>query len=296
VHASREIVVCAGAINTPQLLQLSGVGPGRTLQEMGIPVVADRPAVGAHLQDHLCIDYLYRSRVPSLNEALRPWRGRLRAGVRYLATRRGPLAMSVNQAGGFVRSRAGLDRPNLQLYFSPLSYTRAQPGQRRLLAPDPFPGFLLSAQPCRPTSRGRIRLRSPDPLAAPAIEPNSLSAQHDLDELVEGALFLRRLAAAPSLAQVIAQELSPGPAVTSRDDVIADIRARASSVFHPVGTCRMGPDARDAVVDARLRAHGLPGLRIVDASVFPTLTSGNTNTPVLMVAERGAEMILQDAA
>lgn len=295
-RAAREIVLCAGAINTPQLLLLSGVGPAEELRAQGIAVVADRPAVGAHLQDHLCIDYLYRSRVPTLNEVLRPWLGRLRAGLRYIAVRRGPLAMSVNQAGGFVRSRAGLTRPNLQLYFSPLSYTRAQPGVRKLLSPDPFPGFLLSAQPCRPASRGRIRLRSADPRQPPAIEPNSLADPRDLDDLVEGAQCLRRLAAAPSLAAVIAEEIRPGPAVASRAAIEADIRARASSVFHPVGTCRMGRDAREAVVDARLRAHGLAGLRIVDASVFPTVTSGNTNMPVLMVAARGADLILQDAA
>ena len=259
-------------------------------------MIAAVPAVGEHLQDHLCIDHVYRSRVSTLNDVLRPWLGRLREGVRYLATRRGPLAMSVNQAGGFVRSRAGLARPNLQLYFSPLSYTRAEPGVRKLMSPDPFSGFLLSAQPCRPTSRGRIRLRSADPLAAPVIEPNSLSTQHDIDELVEGAQFLRRLARAPSLASVIAEEMAPGPGVATAEDMVADIRARASSVFHPVGTCRMGPDPREAVVDARLRVYGIDGLRIVDASVFPTVTSGNTNTPVLMVAERGAHFILEDAA
>lgn len=295
-QAAREVVLCAGAVNTPQLLLLSGVGPAAELRAQGIDVVADVPAVGRHLQDHLCIDYLYRSRVPTLNEVLRPWLGRLRAALRYAVDRRGPLAMSVNQAGGFVRSRPGLDRPNLQLYFSPLSYTRAQPGVRKLMSPDPFPGFLLSAQPCRPTSRGRIRLRSPDPFDRPVIEPNSLATGHDVDELVEGAQLLRRLAGAPPLASVIAEEMSPGPRVTTREDMVDDIRARASSVFHPVGTCRMGTDPRDAVVDARLRAHGLEGLRIVDASIFPTVTSGNTNTPVLMVAERGAQFIREDAA
>lgn len=293
--AAREIVLCAGAVNTPQLLLLSGVGPAAVLQSMGIPVVADVPAVGAHMQDHLCIDYLYRSRVPTLNEVLRPWLGRMRAGLRYLASQRGPLAMSVNQAGGFVRSRPALDRPDLQLYFSPLSYTRAEPGVRKLMSPDSFPGFLLSAQPCRPESRGRIRLRSVDPLAAPLIEPNSLSAQKDIDDLVAGARLLRRLAQAPSLANVIAEEMTPGPQVVTDADLIADIRARASSVFHPVGTCRMGADPREAVVDTRLRAHAIAGLRIVDASVFPSVTSGNTNTPVMMVAERGADFILRDA-
>ena len=294
--AAREVVLCAGAINTPQLLQLSGVGPAAQLQALGIAIVHDSPAVGAHLQDHLCIDYLYRSRLPSLNEQLRPWHGKLRAGLRYLVQRRGPLALSVNQAGGFVRSRPGLARPDLQLYFSPLSYTRSPEGKRPLMSPDPFPGFLLSAQPCRPTSRGSVSLRSPDPLAAPRIEPNSLATPEDLDALVQGARFLRRLAATPVLSAAIDSEMAPGAQVQTHEQLVADIRARASSVFHPVSSCRMGPDPRAAVVDHRLRVHGLAGLRIVDASVFPAVTSGNTNAPVIMVAEKGAAMILADAA
>jgi choline dehydrogenase len=164
------------------------------------------------------------------------------------------------------------------------------------MSPDPFPGFLLSAQPCRPTSRGEIAIRSRDPSEPPRIAPNSLATEHDVDELVEGAQFLRRLASAPSLAAIIAQDMQPGPRVATREQMVEDIRARSSSVFHPVSTCRMGPDPDDAVVDARLRVHGLAGLRIVDASVFPTITSGNTNTPVLMVAEKGAAHILEDAA
>lgn len=294
-RARREVVVCAGAVNTPQLLQLSGVGPAALLQSLAIPVVADR-AVGQNLQDHLCIDYLYRSRVASLNETLRPWHGKLRTGLRYVLTKRGPLAMSVNQAGGFVRSREGLDRPNMQLYFSPLSYTRAPSGKRPLMNPDPFPGFLLSAQPCRPTSRGEISIRSTNPADPPRIMPNSLATDHDIDELVEGARLLRALASTKALSSVIAEEMRPGPGVSTRDEMVADIRARSSSVFHPVSTCRMGPDARDSVVDARLRVHGVAGLRVVDASVFPTVTSGNTNTPVLMVAEKGSSLILEEAA
>ena len=293
--ARREVIVCAGAINSPLLLQASGVGPATLLQALGIAVRLHQPAVGRHLQDHLCVDHLYRSHVPTLNDALRPWLGQLRAGLRYLATRGGPLALSVNQGGGFVRSRPGLDRPNMQLYFSPLSYTRAPPGQRALMSPDPFPGFLLSAQPCRPTSRGHVQLRSADPFAAPLIQPNSLATDHDLQELVEGSRLLRRLAAMPALAAIIAEELQPGAAVQSHEQMVADIRERAGTVFHPVGTCRMGPDARESVVDARLRVHGLHGLRIIDASIFPTLTSGNTNAPTIMVAEKGAEFVLAAA-
>ncbi|GMU72620.1 MAG: alcohol dehydrogenase [Burkholderiales bacterium] len=297
VRAAREILLCAGSINSPQLLQLSGVGPAALLREFAVPVVRDLPAVGEHLHDHLCIDYVYRANVPSLNEVLRPWSGRLRAGWRYLVHRDGPLAMSVNQAGGFVRSRDGLDAPDLQLYFSPLSYTRPTPGKRALLRPDPFPGFLLSAQPCRPASRGRIALASNDPFAPPRIEPHSLEAPQDLDDLVAGARLLRRLAAAPSLAAVVEREMAPGPGVRDDDQALReDIRERASTVFHPVGTCRMGPEPRTAVVDARLRVHGVTGLRVVDASVFPSITSGNTHAPVLMVAERAADFVLEAAA
>lgn len=295
VRAAREIILCAGAINTPLLLQHSGVGPAAHLQALGVPVLLDSPAVGWHLQDHLCIDHLYRSRVPTLNQELGSWRARLWAGLRYLAARRGPLALSVNQGGGFVRSRPDLDRPNLQLYFSPVSYTRAPPGKRPLLHPDPFPGFLLSAQPCRPGSRGYVQIRSADPFDSPVIVPNSLATGQDLEELVEGSLYLRRLAATPAFAAVIAEELQPGVAVQSRAELVADIRLRASSVFHPVGTCRMGPDPRESVVDCTLKVHGIAGLRVIDASVFPAITSGNTNAPAIMVGEKGADLVLAEA-
>jgi choline dehydrogenase len=294
-RARREVILAAGSINSPQLLQLSGIGPGAELQALGIEVRLDLPAVGRNLQDHLCLDHYYRSRVPTLNNELGSWRGRVWAGLRYLATRRGPLALSINQAGGFFRSRPGLAHPNMQLYFSPLSYLRGQPGKRALLAPDPYPGFSLSAQPCRPSSRGRLQLRSPDPMAPPRIWPNSLSTEHDIQELLEGAAFLRRLADSPAMREVIDHELLPGMAIQSRQKMIEDIRSRVSTLFHPVGSCRMGPDPLQAVVDARLRVHGLERLRVIDASVFPTLTSGNTNAPTLMLAEKGADLVLQDA-
>ncbi len=295
-RARREVILAAGAINTPLLLQGSGVGPGALLQSRGIDIVHDSPAVGRHLQDHLCIDHIYRSRVPTLNNQLRPWHGKLWNGLKYIIARRGPLSLSVNQGGGFVRSRSGLERPDLQLYFSPVSYTKPTPGKRALLSPDREPGFLLSAQPCRPKSRGYVQIRSADPFDAPMIVPNSLAEQADLDDLLAGSLFLRKLAATPALATVIADELLPGRAIESRDALIEDIRNRASTVFHPVSTCRMGSEPSSAVVDHRLRVHGLSGLRIVDASVFPGVTSGNTNAPVFMVAEKAADLVKADAA
>ncbi len=293
--ADAEIILASGSINSPQLLQLSGVGPASVLGALGIPVVQDSPSVGRHLQDHLCIDHLYRSRLPTLNDLLGPWSGRIRVGLDYILRRRGPLALSVNQGGGFIRTRPDLPRPDMQLYFSPLSYTRALPGKRALMSPDPFPGFLLSAQPCRPTSRGHLEIASPDPFAAPRIVPNSLSTGHDIEALLAGSKFLRRLAAAPALAAIIAEELQPGPEMQSDEALIADIRRRASSVFHPVSTCRMGPNPRESVVDPTLKVHGMQGLRVIDASVFPAVTSGNTNAPTIMVAEKGADLVLRDA-
>jgi choline dehydrogenase len=163
------------------------------------------------------------------------------------------------------------------------------------MSPDPFPGFLLSAQPCRPTSRGHLEIASPDPMRPPLIHPNSLSTDHDLAEMLEASRFLRRLAAASAFARVIDRELAPGPQAQSDDDLIADIRLRAGTVFHPVSTCRMGPDPAANVVDARLKVHGLEGLRVVDASIFPAVTSGNTNAPAIMVGEKGSDLILADA-
>jgi choline dehydrogenase len=294
-RAGREIILSAGAVNSPQLLQLSGIGPAGLLQSLGIAVLCDNRAVGRNLQDHLCYDHVYRSRQPTLNDALLPLRGKLKAGLRYLLFRDGPLSLSINQAGGFVRTSSALPRPNMQLYFSPLSYEKAPPGTRALMKPDPFPGFGMSVSPCRPTSRGHLEIRSADPLAPPSIHPNCLSTREDLAKLLGGARLLRGLAAMPALSAIIAEELKPGLAVATDDELIADIRAQAYSVFHPCGTCRMGSDEANCVVDERLRVHGLRGLRVVDASIFPTLPSGNINGPCIMTGAKGAELVLEDS-
>jgi choline dehydrogenase len=296
VTARREVLVSGGAVNSPQLLQLSGVGPAALLRGMGIEVVADVPAVGRNLQDHLGMDFLYRATRPTLNNQLHPWWGKFRHGLRYLLTRRGPLSLSVNQGGGFVRSRAGLDRPDLQLYFSPVSYTRAPPGKRPLMNPDPFPGFLLGYSYCRPLSRGYLEIRSPDPFDPPTIHPGYLSAPEDVAGMIAGMHFIRRLAGAPSLASIIDVEITPGAQVHTDEQFEADIRERAGTVFHPVSTCTMGADRGRSVVDERLRVHGLDGLRVIDASVFPFVPSGNTNAPVIMVAEKGADLVLEEAS
>ncbi len=293
-QARREVILSAGAVNTPQLLQLSGVGDTSLLRSLGITVQLDAPAVGQRMQDHLGISYLYKSRVPTLNNEIYPLSGKIKSALQYAFGRHGIFAMSVNHAGAFVRTRPGLARPNMQVYFNPLSYTAATGLERKLMQPDPFPGYLLGFNSCRPTSRGSISIVSPDPTVAPAIQPNSLSTELDVEDAFEGAQLMRRIASAAPLAEIMESELHPGAQVQTRDELIDDFRKRSGSVYHPCGSCAMGPDPRSAVVDGALRVHGIPGLRVVDASIFPTITSGNINAAVIMVAEKAADLITKE--
>lgn len=294
LKANREVIVCGGTINSPQLLQLSGVGDAALLNSLGIDVVIDKPSVGANLQDHIGINYYYKSRVPTLNDALTPISGKLKVSLQYLLKRRGILSLSVNQGGGFVRSNAAATHPNLQLYFNPISYTQAPAGKRPLMRPDPYSAYILSFQPCRPISRGYLKINSADPFKAPEIQPNYLSNNEDIADVLEGCHLMRALANTAALKEITSEELFPGPQVQSDEALLDDFKNRADTVFHPIGTCAMGNDISSCVVDHRLRVHGISGLRVIDASVFPNLTSGNTNAPTIMVAEKGAELILQD--
>jgi choline dehydrogenase len=294
IRARRGVVLSAGSVNSPQLLELSGIGAPEVLRRQGVAVHLALPAVGENLQDHVGINYIYRAGVPTLNNLLRPWWGKLGVGAAYVMLRRGPLGMSLNQAGGFVRTRPDLARPNVQLYLQAITTVTARSGTRPLLTPDPFPGYALGLSNCRPTSRGSIHIRSADPEAPPRIVPNALATPGDIAEMVEGVRLIRRIAAAPSLAAVTIEELLPGPGVDGDAALADDFRARCGTVYHPVGTCRMGPDPSAAVVDHRLRVHGIEGLRVIDASVFPTIVSGNVNAPTMMVASRGAEMAVED--
>ncbi|MEL6767152.1 MAG: GMC family oxidoreductase N-terminal domain-containing protein [Pseudomonadota bacterium] len=293
--ARAEVILAAGAVNSPQLLQLSGIGPGDVLQRAGIPVAHEQPHVGRHLQDHLGTDNLYRAKVPTLNQTLGPWSGRIRVGLEYLLCRTGPLSLSVNHAGGFARSDPALPAPDLQLYFSPLSYSRAPAGKRPLMRPDPFPGLHIGCSPCRPTSRGYLAIRPERPEGPPEIHPNYLDTEEDWRASVAGIRLVRRIAAAPALAGLLEEEMLPGPAAEDDDALRAYVRDAAWTVFHPCSTCRMGADPARSVVDPRLRFHGLDGLRVVDASVFPNVTSANINAPVIMLAEKASDMILQDS-
>jgi choline dehydrogenase len=289
--ANGEVILSAGSINSPQLLQLSGVGPGELLHGLGIPVILDRPAVGGHLQDHLAVSYSYKATRPTLNDELSSAFGKLRAGLAYALTRRGPLSLSVNQFGGFVRADPAAARPNVQLYFNPVTYG-AGDANRKKIDVDPFSGFILCFQPARPTSSGRIDIASADFRKHPKIAPNYLSTAKDAEDVIQGGALLQAIARTRALRALILEPIAPDLAGMNAEQILADFRARAATVYHPVGTCRMGPDAGDAVVDPRLRIHGLERIRVVDASVFPDITSANTNAPTLMVAQKGADLIL----
>ncbi|MFZ4746742.1 MAG: GMC family oxidoreductase [Sphingomonas sp.] len=294
-RARREVILSGGAINSPQLLMLSGIGNAEKLKSLGIEPVVHAPQVGRNLQDHLAVSYFYKTRTATLNDLLHPLVGKIRAGLRYMADRAGPLSLSVNQSGGFVRSDPALPNVNLQLYFSPVSYTKTPLSDRKLLNPDPFSAFLLSHNPCRPTSRGHLELRSADATAHPAIHPNYLATQEDIDDVLAGNRLLRQIAATRPLADIITEEIIPGSNIMGDEAQLADFRARADTVYHPTSTCMMGPDPATSVVDPQLRVHGIEGLRVIDASVFPTITSGNTNAPTVMVAEKGAALIVEHA-
>jgi choline dehydrogenase len=292
--ARRAVVLASGSVNTPQLLQLSGIGPADHLRALGIDVLHDSPAVGHHLQDHLGINYIFRARVPTINQQLGSWWGKLRHGLEFLLLGRGPLSLSLNQGGGFVRSRPDLDRPDTQLYFQAVSTTMAKAGTRPLTDPDPFPGYAIGISSTRPKARGSIHIHSADPFAHPTIRANAHGEQEDVEAMLAGVKLIRKIAAQPALADVTAEELAPGPSVQSDDELINDIRNRSGTVYHPCGTARMGIDPATSAVDPHLRVHGLDGLVVADASVFPAVMSGNTNAPTMMVASRAAAWLLSD--
>jgi choline dehydrogenase len=293
-RAKREVILSAGAVDSPKLMQLSGIGDKALLSKHGVPLVLDLPAVGKNLQDHLCVSFYYRATVKTLNDELRSLAGKVKAGLRYLISRKGPLSMSVNQSGGFFKGEASEAEPNVQLYFNPLSY-RIPKSSKAQLEPEPYSGFLLCFNPCRPTSRGSIEISSHRAEDAAKIHINALTTDKDLREAVQGSRLIRKIMGTSVLRGITAEEISPGPEVQSDDALLDYFRDQSGSIYHLCGSCAMGPDAATSVVDERLRVHGIDGLRIVDASVFPNITSGNINAPTMMVAEKGADMILEDA-
>ncbi|MEY4267380.1 MAG: hypothetical protein RIS90_1915 [Pseudomonadota bacterium] len=284
-----EVILCAGALQTPQLLQLSGIGPIGLLGQHGIPVRVSSPEVGENLQDHLCLRFMYRCTRPVTgNDRLnKPW-ARFLSGLDYALHRRGPLASGAFLAGLVANASPESTRADTQITLSMVS--SAARGDRV----HPFSGFTLLYYPLRPTSRGQVRIRSSDPMMPPAMQPNYLSTAYDRQMMVAGARLTRKLANAKALARYVAEELQPGAKADDDAELLAAAREHGSSGYHPVGTCRMGSDP-GAVVDPRLRVNGVTHLRVVDASVMPTLVSGNTNLPTIMIAEKAADMILEDS-
>ncbi len=289
--ARREVILSCGTVNSPKLLQHSGLGPAALLKDHGIDVRVDLPEVGGGLQDHLAINYYFEATVPTLNNRLRSWPSRAMAGLQYALTRRGMLSLGINQCGGFIRSSKDVPQADMQIYCNPATYSTGG-GDRPTI--DPEPGFLLSYQPSRPTSRGRIDIASPDPAEAPRIKPNSLTTNADRDGVVRGARLLRELVDTPTMKDLIRTSREPDLMNLDDDAALADFKERATTVYHPTSTCRMGTGARNSVLDSRLRVHGIDRLRVVDASAFPNVTSGNTNAPTIMLAQKGADMILED--
>ena len=288
-HANAEVIVAGGAFNSPQLLQLSGLGPAALLKSCGINVVADMPGVGAELQDHLQVRMQYRCTEPiTVNDVIHSWRHRAGAGLRYALFRKGLLAIGAGYAGGFFRTNALAATPDVQVHFIIFSADTAG------AALHSFPGFIASVCQLRPESRGFVRIKSADPEKPPAIQPRYLSSRTDRDTVVAGLKLLRRIMNQPAMRRYIAEERAPDPRCTSDAELLAFARANGTTVFHPTSTCRMGADAT-AVVDERLRVHGIERLRVVDGSIMPTVVSGNTNAAIVMIGEKGADMILQDA-
>lgn len=288
-RAGGEVIVAAGAINSPQLLQLSGLGPAALLQSHGVPVVADIPGVGSDLQDHFQVRFAYRCTEPiTMNDVLGSLRNRLAAGLRYVLTRKGLLAISAGYAGGFFRTDPSVATPDVQVHV--IMFSADKIGARF----HPFPGFIVSVCQLRPESRGHVHIKSADPAAAPAIQPRYLTAMRDRDVMVAGMKLIRRIMGQPAINRYVAEERLPGPACQSDADFLAYARETGTTIFHPVSTCRMGLDPA-AVVDERLRVRGIAGLRVVDGSIMPTVVSGNTNAAIIMIAEKGADMILADA-
>ncbi|MDT8904710.1 MULTISPECIES: GMC family oxidoreductase [Pseudomonas] len=287
--ARREIVLCAGAVGSPAILQRSGIGPRNLLQRLGIGVVHELPGVGGNLQDHLQLRLIYQlENARTLNQIAGTLWGKMGMGLRYLYDRSGPLSMAPSQLGAFARSGPEQTSANLEYHVQPLSLERfGEPLHT-------FPAFTASVCDLRPQSRGRVDIRSADPREAPVIQPNYLSHPQDLRVAADAIRLTRRIVAAPALQGFKPKEYLPGPNLQTEEELHQAAARIGTTIFHPVGTCRMGHD-QDAVVDAQLQVHGIAGLRVADASIMPRITSGNTCSPTLMIAEKAAQMMLNPA-
>ena len=289
-EAEREVILCAGAIGSPQLLMLSGIGPGAHLKGKGVEVHLPLEGVGRNLQDHLQARPVYRTTMSTINTELGSRFKQAMIGVRYLINRSGPMAMAASLGFGFLKTSPELEAPDIQFHVQPFSAKRIADG------PDKFSAFTTSVLQLRPESQGKLLLKSPDPQQPPAIYPNYLATQTDCDTLVKAIRIARRIARLPPLRELIIEESAPGTGVADEDyeGLLHWARATSTTIFHPVGTCKMGHDPL-AVVDERLRVRGIEGLRVADCSIMPRIVSGNTNAPAIMIGERASDLVLADA-
>ncbi|SDM99205.1 GMC family oxidoreductase [Vreelandella arcis] len=284
VRARLEVLLSSGAIGSPQILQCSGIGDPEHLKEVGVECWHALPGVGENLQDHLQVRLVFQTRCRTLNDEVRHPLKKLAVGTQYLLTRTGPLTLAASQVCVFTHSREGMDRPDIQFHMQPLSADKPAEGVH------PFSAFTSSVCQLRPTSRGSIRITSPDPAIYPSIQPNYLSTEEDCQVAVDAIKVARRIAEQAPLASVITEEYVPGAQYQSDEELLEAARQYSQTIYHPAGTCKMGHDPM-AVVDDQLRVHGLEGLRVVDASIMPMIVSGNTNAPTIMIAEKAADMI-----
>jgi choline dehydrogenase len=288
-YADGEVILSGGAFNSPQLMQLSGIGPSDLLRSHGIEVIADVPGVGSDLQDHLQVRMQFRCGQPiTANDVINDWRYRYGAGIRYMLTRKGLLSVGAGYAGAFFKTRQDLATPDVQIHFLIFSSETAGANVH------PFSGFMASVCQLRPDSRGFVRIKSADPATPPAIQPRYLSARNDAETIVAGLKQLREVMNRPVMRKLIAEERAPGDKIVTDADLLEYARNTGTTVYHPTSTCRMGPDPA-AVVDERLRVRGFERLRVIDASIMPSLVSGNTNAAAVMIGEKGSDMVLQDA-
>lgn len=289
VRANIDVVLAAGSIGSPQILQSSGVGPGNLLKRVGVPTVLDLPGVGQNLQDHLQVRLVFKTRERTLNDEVNSVFGKMKIGLEYALFRTGALTLAASQVVIFTRSTPSVDRPDIQFHMQPLSADKPGEGAH------PFSAFTASVCQLRPYSRGRVEIQSADPLQYPRIFASYLSDERDHPVAIAGIKIARRIAQAPSLASHIISEFVPGSRFQTDAELLEAARLYSQSIYHPVGTCKMGSDAA-SVVDSRLRVHGLTGLRVVDGSIMPQIVSGNTNAPIIMIAEKASDMILADNA
>jgi choline dehydrogenase len=287
VRAAAEVILAAGAIGSPQLLQCSGVGPAKLLATVGVQVVHALPGVGENLQDHLQVRLVFKTRERTLNDEVNSYLGQLWVGMQYAFNRTGPLTLAASQVAIFTRSGPNVTRPDIQFHMQPLSADKPGEGAHK------FSAFTSSVCQLRPYSRGRIEIKSADALTYPAIHPNYLSDERDHPVVIGGIKVARRIAQAPSMAPHIISEFVPGAQFQSDTELLEAARRYSQTIYHPTSTCKMGIDGM-AVVDPRLRVHGIAGLRVVDCSIMPEIVSGNTNAPAIMIAEKAADMILAD--